>query len=85
MKPIAKKQLADAIDDALNGSGESMHSPAVHWTPDKGLFVCPAADLVPMDDDEVEIWVANFSASDGSPYCAPSIDEVRDMIADRTS
>jgi hypothetical protein len=45
----------------------------------RGFFVCPAEKLVPMNDGEVEVWEANFSANTGRPYCLPEYSEVREM------
>lgn len=76
-----KQGYRAAVQDALYGDGSRMHSPAVHWTETRGFFVSPAAKLVPMNDGEVEVWEAAFSANTGRPYCLPDYNEVRDLIS----
>jgi hypothetical protein len=53
------KQFREAVREAF-AHPCSMHNPAVHWTPRGGFIATPAANLVPMDDDEIEIDVAAY-------------------------
>lgn len=80
MNSVTQSELDNAVDDALNGSGTGMMNPAVHWSFEDGLTVTPAANLSPLNEGEIELWVANFSANDGSPYNCPDLEDVLDMI-----
>jgi hypothetical protein len=48
-----------AVREAFARPG-TMCNPSVHWTPRDGFIATPAANLVPMDDDEIEIDIAAY-------------------------
>jgi len=69
-----------ACTDALYGTGREMHNPVVMWNANGGFEVASGLGLN-LNEGEVLIWEANFSANDGKPYGRPSYAEVREEIS----
>lgn len=69
-----KNAYKTAVKDALYGSGENRHSPAVKYHETRGFFVESA--LTPNRDVESTIWEANFDANTGKPYGLPDYEDI---------
>ena len=74
---VSKRDWKFAVNDALYGSGCNRHSPAVKWSIRDGFF---CESKLTDNPDSVTVWVANFGADDGEPYCLPSYADVHEMI-----
>ena len=68
-----------AVNEALYGVGTCMVNPQVRFNADDGFFACPASRPY-LEDEEVVVWNAGFSAKSGKPYTLPSYNQVRAQL-----
>ena len=69
-----KNAYKTAVQAALYGEGCGIMHPAVKYNEATGFFV--ESDLLGNNPTETTVWVANFSADTGKPFCLPSYEEI---------